>query len=432
MTQSLWFYQLLDLAVTAIETGLLYLTLSAICPVPEQKWRKYLPLICDFAAVFMFSWVINVGVWKIPALILMLTGFTVLFWKAPVFQAASGVMIFFTVLPGIAETFTFVCGYLTLPAVSVVVEGKTVASWQIYLIAVAFKVAFGVLLRLLMKKGFPDITWKDFIVIGSLASLSLVTISYSSGNFSLGKIGWFDFEREVFSAILAAVFIGVFLYLKHYYALRDREKQEKLEITCLKQQYAYYQDKLKDEARVRAMYHDMKNYLLVLENHENAAQTREMAQTLRAQIVEYEDYVHTGNKFLDIIVKDKAMKAREKQIDFSAVIDLSGVEFIEPLDISTLFGNGLDNAIEASEKLPAAQRVILVKAGKVQSFISIVIENNCMEKAAQKSGRITKEDAFLHGFGISNMQKTAEKYGGVCTTAQESGKFTLKILIPIP
>ncbi len=29
----------------------------------------------------------------------------------------------------------------------------------------------------------------------------------------------------------------------------------------------------------------------------------------------------------------------------------NGVDFIEPLDVSTIFGNGLDNAIEASEKL---------------------------------------------------------------------------------
>ena len=46
--------------------------------------------------------------------------------------------------------------------------------------------------------------------------------------------------------------------------------------------------------------------------------------------------------------------------------------------------------------------------------------------------RTTKNDDFLHGFGISNMQKAAEKYGGQLTTKCESGKFLLKILLPIP
>ena len=107
-----------------------------------------------------------------------------------------------------------------------------------------------------------------------------------------------------------------------------------------------------------------------------------------------------------------------------------GALFIESLDISTLFGNGIDNAIEASEKLPEEQRVILVKAGRVQDFVSILIENNCSSEE-HTDGHTTKADKFLHGFGISNMKKAAEKYGGSCTTTQESGKFTLKILLPV-
>lgn len=45
------------------------------------------------------------------------------------------------------------------------------------------------------------------------------------------------------------------------------------------------------------------------------------------------------------------------------------------------------------------------------------------------NGNTSKADKFLHGFGISNMKKAAEKYGGTCTTTQANGKFTLKILL---
>ncbi|HIR69953.1 MAG TPA: sensor histidine kinase, partial [Candidatus Pullilachnospira gallistercoris] len=150
-----------------------------------------------------------------------------------------------------------------------------------------------------------------------------------------------------------------------------------------------------------------------------------------AQIADYEDYVHTGNEFLDIIIKDKAEKARKKEIDFSAFIDFGDVEFIEPLDISTIFGNGIDNAIEACEKLPREERMITVKAGKVRDFVSILIENSCSDEV-HTDGHTTKQDKFLHGFGISNMRKAAEKYNGSCTTKQGNGKFTLKILLPAP
>ena len=200
----------------------------------------------------------------------------------------------------------------------------------------------------------------------------------------------------------------------------------------LEMQRNYFKSRIKDEERVRSVYHDMKNHLLVLESKPNTDETRQMAQELRTQIADYEDYVRTGNEFLDIIMKDKAEKAREKHIDFSVAIDFKDIDFIEPLDISTLFGNGIDNAIEACEKLREEDRVILVKAGRVQNFVSILIENNCVEEALTKGRRTTKADTLLHGFGLSNMQKAAEKYGGTCTTRREAGTFTVKILLPVP
>ena len=152
-----------------------------------------------------------------------------------------------------------------------------------------------------------------------------------------------------------------------------------------------------------------------------------LSEQERSQVIQF--LIELKNDL--IIIRDKAEKAREKHIDFSALIDFNGVDFIEPLDISTLFGNGIDNAIEASEKLPEEQRVILVKAGKVQDFVSILIENNCVQADRSSDSRTTKADKFLHGFGISNMKKAAEKYSGTCTTTQENGKFTLKILLPV-
>ena len=67
----------------------------------------------------------------------------------------------------------------------------------------------------------------------------------------------------------------------------------------------------------------------------------------------------------------------------------------------------------------------------MQNFVSILIENNCAAEALPKGKRTTKADSLLHGFGLSNMQKAAEKYGGTCTTRRVDGKFVLKILLPV-
>ena len=215
-------------------------------------------------------------------------------------------------------------------------------------------------------------------------------------------------------------------------AYMSASMQSRYALQKLEMQQKYYQDKQKEEEQVRAVYHDMKNHLLVLEASQGSDDVRQTVRELRSQIADYEDYIRTENGFLDIIIKDKAKKAREKHIEFSAAVDFEGVDFIEPLDISTLFGNGLDNAIEASEKLPREQRVILLKAAKVQGFVSILIENNCPPEHGQERARTSEKDPFWHGFGISNMEKAAEKYGGQLTVKKQNGKFILKILIPAP
>lgn len=193
----------------------------------------------------------------------------------------------------------------------------------------------------------------------------------------------------------------------------------------------YYRERIKDEERVRSVYHDLKNHLLVLESGQTTEAARQMAQTLRSQIADYEDYVHTGNEFLDIILRNKAANAREKQIDFSAMVDFNGIDFMEPFDISTIFGNALDNAIEASEKLPEELRLITVRAERIRDMLIITVENHTMPDVSPVEGT-TKKDRFIHGFGIPNIKNAVEKYGGQCSFRQENGTYRLKIIIPLP
>lgn len=202
----------------------------------------------------------------------------------------------------------------------------------------------------------------------------------------------------------------------------------------LEMRQAYYEEKMEDETRIRRIYHDMKNHLLVLENavpDADAAVPDASIERLQRQISSYENYYHTGNAYLDVIIRDKAKTAREKQIDFTAVIHFADGAFLDPLDISTIFGNALDNAIEASEKLAVPRRVITVKARRIRDMLVILVENNALPDT-DASGKTTKDDAFLHGFGLSNIRNTVEKYDGQCTVKCADGVFVLKIMIPVP
>lgn len=99
--------------------------------------------------------------------------------------------------------------------------------------------------------------------------------------------------------------------------------------------------------------------------------------------------------------------------------------------VSTIFGNAIDNAIEASEKLPEENRLVTVRTGRVRDMLLIAVENNTLPGAQPVKGS-SKQDHFLHGFGIPNIQKAVERYDGQCSFRQEEGRYRLKILIPLP
>ena len=99
--------------------------------------------------------------------------------------------------------------------------------------------------------------------------------------------------------------VGVFLtmcflvnvfYSKNTLCIREQELKNQQTIERMNQQFSYYREKAEDEKRMRALYHDMKNHLLILER-QNSQETKQMAADLRRQISDYEDYIHTGNDF---------------------------------------------------------------------------------------------------------------------------------------
>ncbi len=230
---------------------------------------------------------------------------------------------------------------------------------------------------------------------------------------------------SIFSGI-GSMYLAAYIYnsLQTAYHVEEMEKQHR-----------YYEDLLREEERVRSIYHDMKNHLLVLEAQSADNQlVRQSIEQLNGQISSYEDYIYTGNRSLDVILRDKARKARERGIDFGAVVRFEDGAFLEPMDISSIFGNALDNAIEACERLPQEERMITIKTSRIRDMLVIAVENNAAAEAqSDRSGRRTiKEDAFLHGFGLANIKKSAEKYGGQCNAGMKDGRFVLKIVIPVP
>lgn len=430
----MWVYQCLDILSTVVEMACLYI-ISGIL-LKESRFHtslcKYIPPIIMFMVTWILTWFSGLGAFKMP--IIFIVAFIVLqvSYKESIYQTVIAIEIWFICCIFLVEAFVYpVSKFIFNNMLLVVIDGQNILRWEVYVIAISIRIVSLIIIYEVLKNFKYKIKANDCAVLSTVFMIGFAALMFSVYNvLNLSKIPHILIFFSL--TIFILIFLIVFLYSKNTMFLREQEQKDKMQIAQLQQQFAYYQEKLKDEEKVRSVYHDMKNHLLVLQRQINSPETAEMVEKLQSQVAMYEDYEHTGNDILDIILKEKSETAREKHIALSVTADLNGVDFIEPLDVSTIFGNGLDNAIEASEKLPEEQRAILVKAGRVQNFFSVLIENSCLQNREYTKQRTTKSDDFLHGFGISNMRKAAEKYDGQLTIKCENEKFILKILIPIP
>lgn len=118
----------------------------------------------------------------------------------------------------------------------------------------------------------------------------------------------------------------------------------------------------------------------------------------------------------------------------SVIADGNCLSFIKESDIYSLFGNALDNAIEASIPLPKEKRYVSLVISSKNSFVHISVQNFYEGELTLKDGLPTtkKEDKNNHGFGVKSMEILVSKYHGDLSIQGKNGIFLLNIIIPIP
>ena len=227
-----------------------------------------------------------------------------------------------------------------------------------------------------------------------------------------------------------------------------------MELETYQYQQAYYQEMEAGQQAIRRMRHDMKNHLNIvgsfLQNQGYDEAIRYLSELNQEFVPSTKAYCPNSTVNAVLNVKEQAAKSCGIRCDLQ--VDLLESPEIDNVDLCSLFSNTLDNAIEASEKLPEEQRLITIRAELVREMLVILVENNALS-GEMSSGVTTKKDAFLHGFGVANIRKAVEKYGGECvitckpggqkhiasTVRQDNdgdlmavGRFCLKIILPLP
>lgn len=177
--------------------------------------------------------------------------------------------------------------------------------------------------------------------------------------------------------------------------------------------------------------HDIKNQIAMLGNHV----PREELQELKRAINIYDMAFKTGNEALDVLMVEKLMLCESKNIRFDCMAEGENLAFMQQSDIYSLFGNAIDNAIEAVDRIANAEkRCISIKVRMEKGMLMIHFENFYEGELLFRSGlpQTTKRDQRYHGFGMKSIRMITEKYKGYLSVVAEDGIFTLNILLPVP
>lgn len=178
--------------------------------------------------------------------------------------------------------------------------------------------------------------------------------------------------------------------------------------------------------------HDLKHQIRALASGGASVNGRVLDEISR-EVGVYDSVVKSGNDALDTILTEKGLLCERRSISLSSIADGSALGFMPVSDVYSLFGNALDNAIEAVDRLAdPTRRVISLDVRTRRSVLVMSVENYCDFVPQFRDGLPVSERGEGHGYGMRSMRVTAERWGGSLSATCENGLFRLGIIIPLP
>ena len=238
------------------------------------------------------------------------------------------------------------------------------------------------------------------------------------------------------STCLLFVLTCIFIFAVQFGKVRLSQKDETLRLQkrMLEMEQRQYEQLRENVAVINLKCHDLKHQLIRLKakraNVDDDCFIAEMEQAIRG----FEVDPATGNEAIDTAVAEKWMLCNSKGISFSCVVDGKALSFMEEGDLFSLFGNALDNAVEASAAMEEGKRVVSVTTNRRGNFLMLQFQNYYRGELLFCGGLplTTKKEKEYHGYGTESIRTIVQKYGGSLAIDAGGGIYRLDIAFPLP
>ena len=189
----------------------------------------------------------------------------------------------------------------------------------------------------------------------------------------------------------------IFLMIEKYTTVEEKQHEEEMIQREILYRNEYYQD--------------MERY-------------QEQIQDIRLA----EETIYSANPVVNAILKVKSVKAKEKEIPMQVTTLLPQRVSVDIGDMGVLYGNLLDNAIEAAMAVEQEKRYVHVESKFQEGRLLLSIKNSKPSETSSYQ-QTNKKDKIKHGRGIRSVRKVAEKYGGELLLKDQGEHFEAVLLL---
>lgn len=289
--------------------------------------------------------------------------------------------------------------------------------------------ACAILLKYRFQKALKKFTMLMFVAL---------TITTSISNIGLMKI-FFKHNDMTGELLIASLCLFLTVFLIYFLYVRTNSNIEKeVRINLLQQkiendrQSAYDIEQLYN--KTCGVHHDLINHFETISHlmEQSTDKAQEYINTvLNNQLGQIKTMIKTGNDCFDAIANAKIARCEKYKINCRVRVMEHSLDILSHDEISVIFGNIFDNAIEASKN--SEHKTINLDVQIQDDYLSVFMKNSIDNSVigTNKELKTTKQNKSRHGFGIENIKQVVYRHNGILNFDEENGYFICDILIPI-
>ena len=244
----------------------------------------------------------------------------------------------------------------------------------------------------------------------------------------------------IMPVVAALFYAGILITIVSYQKMIGLQ-EEKEKYFVEQQQVHAIQERMEEVEQfyhgIRQMKHEMKNHMTNIKGlvrNGSYGDIEQYIDHMDESMNVFELTIKTGNTVTDVIVNDKQKAAEKQEIQFQSEFSYPKSDGYNAYDIGVIINNLLQNALEACEKMAEGKRYIYLSGRQKKKFYVINVKNSfegevTFDTKTNLPLSTKGRDTALHGIGLSNVKREADKYMGDVDIRARKNEFSVAVLL---